>query len=260
MDIKTIDCGKETAYAAFCVRATGTFTVPHVFFNEEYLGNATEFMGMDATCKAGYNKMRQKLLDLAMRPSPDPPFPPAPDASMIKVTDGLAFSSQPTSGQLAAMRSFGLASLLNILRHDSPAYSATEGATAKGAGVQYKESPLLLVTASNVLKVLAEVAALPRPVLVHDDVGISAGLVVLLAAANEMLLANPKQPISSATVMEWASGLKLDIDPYRAVVDTVVAALPLTPRLDLDLDKTPRPTPTPQHPPAPARRKPSAAT
>lgn len=229
IDIKTIDCDKETAYAAFCVRRTGTFTVPHVFFNETYIGDAKTFLALDATCESGYNVLRKQLLDLAVQPAPSPAFPPPPDASLMKVTDGLAFSAQPTARQLECLKSFGVTSVLNILRPDSPAYSSNEEPICTSAGVQYAALPIYVLTEQNLLRALDKLSQMETPVLVHDDVGIRAGLLVLLSAANDMLRVNPAQPIKSGTLIKWGAGLGLDLRQHASVIDSVLAHFPLPP-------------------------------
>ncbi|GBG24143.1 Hypothetical Protein FCC1311_003612 [Hondaea fermentalgiana] len=236
--IKTVDCGKETAYAAFCVRRTGTFTVPHVFFNEEYVGDATKFMKLDATCEGGYNVLRHQLLELALKPSPTPAFPPPPDASLMKVTDGLAFSAQPTARQLEALKSFGVASVLNILRPDAGAYSPKEEPICTSSGIAYAEFPIYALTEPSLLKALEKLSEMSRPVLVHDDVGLRAGMLVLLAAANEMLLANAAQSIPAVTLLKWAKGLGLDLEPHATVIQTVLAQLPLSQAKSLQNETT----------------------
>mmetsp|Transcript_12743 Transcript_12743/g.40684 ORF Transcript_12743/g.40684 Transcript_12743/m.40684 type:complete len:337 (-) Transcript_12743:217-1227(-) len=221
LEIKTIDCGKEGAYAAFCIRATGTFTVPHVFFNEEYVGSAEDFLKLDKDCKGGYNVLRRKLIDLALRESPSPAFPPAPDAALVKVTNELAFSSQPTARQLAALQSFGIKAVLNVLRPDSPAFNRQEADIVRG--LDYQAAPIYAVNATSLLRALETLRALPRPVLVHDDVGTRAALVVLLAAAQALRARRPDQDITSATLQGWADGLGLDLRPYRTAVNQVLA-------------------------------------
>jgi len=217
LDIVLIDCGKEAAYAAFCIRTTGTFTVPHVFFNEEYMGDATHFLGMDSTCRAGYNVLRNKLLDLAKRPKPEPSFPPSPDASMIKVTDCLAFSSQPTTSQLGALGSFGIGSVCNILRPDSPAYYPDEERIILSSNLVYVGFPIYTMTVSNVRMALDKILALEGTVLVHDDCGTRAGLLVLLAAAEQI-----QGVVSPETVCKWGNDLGLDFSQYKKLIAEVL--------------------------------------
>jgi len=221
--IKTVDCSKETAYAAFLVRTTGTFTVPHVFFNEEYLGDSTQLLGLDSTCKGGYNVLRSKLLDLAMRPSPVPEFPPMPDASLLKITDSLAFSSQPTTQQLPALKEFGISSLMNIVRRNSPIYKVDEKEMVEKTGVVYVDSPVYLINKQNLMNALQDVGRIPKPVLVHDDIGYVAALVVLLAAAKEMMAANPKQKVTVEDVLKWGAGLQLDFKAHKIAIQEVLA-------------------------------------
>jgi protein tyrosine phosphatase (PTP) superfamily phosphohydrolase (DUF442 family)/glutaredoxin len=223
LSVKRVDVSREGAYAAFCIRTTGTFTVPHVFFNEEYVGKAENILAMDAESKGGSNVLRGKLRELAAKPSPDPAFPPAPDAALVKVTERLAFSAQPTLAQLGGLRAFGIASVLNILRPDSPAFNAREEVIVRGDGVAYLAQPIMVVTAAGVLKALEALQRLPAPVLVHDDAGHRAGMLVLLAAARQLARARGGA-VPDATLMGWAKDLGLELKQYAAVISQVLGA------------------------------------
>jgi protein tyrosine phosphatase (PTP) superfamily phosphohydrolase (DUF442 family) len=134
-----------------------------------------------------------------------------PDAQVVKVTEDLAFCSQPTLEQFPAFHSVGIASVLNVLRPDSPAYSGEEAALAQAAGLVYYHAPILVVTAANLRRAVDALAQIEaKPVLVHDDIGSRAALVVLLRAAQEM-----KQTSGAVVTMaqfnEWCSGLGVPV-------------------------------------------------
>lgn len=79
--------------AALCVRLTSSFTVPHVFFQREYIGNC------DVTCELANqencnNIIIEKLKILALLENPSPPFPPAGNTEIFKLTEHLAISGE----------------------------------------------------------------------------------------------------------------------------------------------------------------------
>mmetsp|Transcript_13014 Transcript_13014/g.14919 ORF Transcript_13014/g.14919 Transcript_13014/m.14919 type:complete len:142 (-) Transcript_13014:390-815(-) len=89
IQIQRVNCSVDGALFVLCIRLTNSFTVPHVFFNEEYVGDASQFITLNKDCKEGCNLLLQKLKALALKPDPNPSFPPKPDAPMVKVTDEL---------------------------------------------------------------------------------------------------------------------------------------------------------------------------
>lgn len=66
---------------------------------------------------------------------------PAPDASLVKVDASVAFSSQPTTAQLASLSSFGFKSLLCLTHPDELGAEATEGTIASRTGLVFKALP-----------------------------------------------------------------------------------------------------------------------
>ncbi len=230
INIVTVDCGKELAYASFCIRATGSFTVPHIFFNTEYIGSADKFLTLDPTCDDLCGGLRDKLIKLAHTSPPSPAFPPPPDASLVKVTESLAFSSQPTIKQLQSLYYFGIKSVINILHPDSPAFFKEEESIVLNSVKEsntdqlmvYKHMPLYSVSVSNILALLDIIETLPKPMLVHDDLGNNAGLVVLLSAACEICKAQPDYALSNAVILRWAWDLGLNLNQFKAVISDVV--------------------------------------
>mmetsp|Transcript_13014 Transcript_13014/g.14921 ORF Transcript_13014/g.14921 Transcript_13014/m.14921 type:complete len:100 (-) Transcript_13014:26-325(-) len=79
-------------------------------------------------------------------------------------------------------------SVLNILRGDSPAYCKSEEEIVNATGITYCYAPVLLVTSQTLIEVLQKFQDLPTPILVHDDIGQRAGLVVLLRAAQQKFM------------------------------------------------------------------------
>ena len=70
----------DGARAAQCIRLTNRRTVPHIFFNKEYIGDATTFLQL----QKDPDSLRQKLRNLGKVPTLS--WPPAPEAAMIKGT------------------------------------------------------------------------------------------------------------------------------------------------------------------------------
>ena len=88
LTLQVVNCALDGSLAALCIRLTGSFTVPHVFFNESYVGDATAFCRMVDTPSGSDNAKGQsagrqleecpifeKLKLLALKPDPEPPFP-----------------------------------------------------------------------------------------------------------------------------------------------------------------------------------------
>ena len=217
--IKRVDCGGDGALAALCIRLTGTFTVPHVFFNEEYVGDATQFCCLDANSKEGCNILYSKLKTLAMKPAPES-FPPKPDAAMIKVTEDLAFSSQPTRAQLVGLKAFGFNAVMNIVRVDSGAFQKEEEELAGSSGIVYVHQPMRVVSVEGLKQGLKTIQGLPTPVLVHCDAGQRAGMLVLLRVAQQM-----KRRVEKATVLQWARDLGLDLGAFAATIEAVLNSI-----------------------------------
>jgi len=222
LDIVRVNCTTEKAFIAFLIRATGTATVPHVFFNDEYLGDSQQVLFLDHVCEKGYNILRDKLIHLAKHPSPLNSFPPSPDAVLYKVTDTLAFSSQPTEKQLGDMGVFGIETVVNILRPDSPVYMTREGELLKGQSVVFIAEPLYIATTANVLKLLDSVRYIKGPVLIHDDIGVRAALIVLLLAAEQLLVSQPELHISVKTIIGWGEDMGQNLCKFEDCIAGVL--------------------------------------
>lgn len=203
----------------------GSFTVPQVFFNEEYIGDATKFnccfetpensmlngtraskSSVEAArekCPCLYDKLRQLALsEIALmksegRQTPKKiAFPPRPTASMVKITEELAFSSQPTTKQLKKLKVFGFSTVVNLLKPNSPAFNEEEEMILIKTGISYRNIPFYVFNTDSCLRIISAIetmmqmkgtAAVDPPILVHDDSGQVAGLIVLFLAVKEMM-------------------------------------------------------------------------
>ena len=137
MTVKIIDC-QDGARAAQCMQLTGKRTVPHIFINEKYIGDASVIVDLecDQRCKL------KGMIRTAAAVRSD--FPPPAEAAMVKVTETLAISSQPTRGQVAGLPKFGLKSLINVCGqcHEDASLPETEEAQiAKNVNVEYYHAP-----------------------------------------------------------------------------------------------------------------------
>ena len=171
LQLHTYDCS-DGARAAQCIKYTsGTSTVPHVFFNERYIGDADTLLKMD---QEDQPKLLSMLRELAEQENTN--FPPTPEAAMIKVTENEAFASQPTLEQLLGLHAFGFRSVINLLDPTEHAFVKREVEILKEAGVVYHHVPFVgkfphMKKTQVVDHVLALIKSCPSPVLVHCDNG-----------------------------------------------------------------------------------------
>ena len=245
------------SYAVLCLRLTGTVTVPHVFFNSEYVGDSDMFCflgerpdeavaalpspgsqahkkqlaeashhtkGKPGCNQPTLNIIYDKLCALAESEDPSPRFPPQPDAVILKVTDETACSSQPSLAQLRSVGRVGVASVLNLSRHDSPMYVAEESELVLESGAAYVECPVFDVNEASVREAIEAISKAPRPVLVHDGPGEIALLMLLLAYGVHM----QGRP-SVSDVLGWGTDLGSDLSGYARTIEKVLAAQPTAP-------------------------------
>ena len=201
--IKLLDC-QDGARAAQCIKLTGTRTVPHIFFNENYIGDSSTLIALK-------NEDPEKLYSMALEASKiDSNFPPPPEAAMVKVTEQAAFASQPTKAQIQNLLNFGIKSVINLCsdhQYQGAFTCEEEQKTAKEAGVHYYHEPFcqesnekLESRASSIVNIMN---TCPKPVLVHCDSGRRACFLVLLQASDQM-------KVSVSKIGEWSIGLGHD--------------------------------------------------
>jgi len=143
---------------------------------------------------------------------------------MIKLTDTTACSSLPTPEQLRALGTFGLRSVLNLLDPRETCFDAKEPACVPAEdSVQYLHAPLLSLQDRDDLRAaVAAVLAAPKPILVHCDTGVRAGLVALMAAAVETESAADVTP---QLITDWGKDMGLELKPHSLVAASVVHEL-----------------------------------
>ena len=200
LKIKLIDC-QDGARAAQCMKLTKKRTVPHIFFNELYIGDSSRLIALS-------NEDPQGLYQQALNAGKiESNFPPPAEAAMIKVTEDAAFSSQPTKGQVQNLLNFGIKSMINLCTNDEfqgDFSTEEECKVAKQIGVTYFHKPFHQTSNDNLANIANEIVEIinncPKPVLVHCDSGRRACLLVLLQASRVM-----KANVNK--IGEWSIGL-----------------------------------------------------
>jgi protein tyrosine phosphatase (PTP) superfamily phosphohydrolase (DUF442 family) len=162
-----------------------------VFFNQEYIGDCCCTVSL---CKdSASDCIFKKLKTIALGKKMTPPFPPPAEASIVKVTDDIACSAQPTQEQLQRLSQFGIRSVLNLLQTNEASFwkgeeDSLKQQQSKEAGAQeinYIHHPLVDVSVKS-LSMLAQLidSIKQKPILIHCDTGQRAGLVALICALN----------------------------------------------------------------------------
>ena len=200
-----IDC-KDLDVAVQCVRLTGQFTVPQVFFNSEYVGNCRKIKCLD---RCGV--LRSRLHDIAGSTF-DQNFPPRPEGTIIKLTKDVAVSDQPTFAQLRNLSTMGFRAVISVREQNesgalaeeeavvtsssSPSFSTAQSSSSSTSvksdpAVAFYSVPFPLGDRSNQsLRTAAEAffkqldeltgSAQRTPVLVHGGDGKRACILVLM--------------------------------------------------------------------------------
>lgn len=271
LSVRTYDCS-DGARAAQCISYVGgTTTVPHVFFNRKYVGDANSLIDMESN---ELERLLSLLREAAAEDCQD--FPPTPDASMIKITDGEAFSSQPTVAQLRGLHSFGFRSLINVLDPEDQAYFCQECAIIKSTGIDYFHMPFgvkstLPERIQTARQILARIASCRKPVLIHCDTGRRACALTLLYAATVLKTTVAQVRTwgkdlghnfhaKSGIPYAWVSSFLEDFEQAQAGVDQGVKSSPVAAFAPAAPEEAPvqiataaaiAPGPTPNHPAPP---------
>ncbi len=91
----TVQCVEAVGpMASLCIRLTGSLSVPHVFFNEEYIGNCSTFCGMFEQDKRMSPLKKPKQADISSMPPCDLGESVAFPASAASATRSSSASSQ----------------------------------------------------------------------------------------------------------------------------------------------------------------------
>jgi len=137
-----------------------------------------------------------------------------PLAQLIPITEDLIFSSQPTEDQLRNVHLLGIKSVLNLRCDDENGFIKDEDKLLFGS-LKYAQVPIQTledIGESNLKTLLSMVADLPKPCLVHCNLGLTAGATVLLKAAEDEK--NSGKPISREQFLEWGSGIGFNFANY----------------------------------------------
>jgi protein tyrosine phosphatase (PTP) superfamily phosphohydrolase (DUF442 family) len=190
--------------------------VPHVFFNREYIGDCSRTCAK-YECENG--ELIKELTELALGPSPDPPFPPTPEATMTKITDEIACSSQPTEDQLRKLPiSFGISSVVNLSSRLESSFFKREAEFLRenSPSFQYIHAPLVELSPASIKMAMEEVRASKKPVLVHCDTGQRALLVSLLLATKG------EKDLNEDNFIAWGDELGINLRPLAKYAIAVV--------------------------------------
>ena len=208
------------AEAVVCARLTQTLTVPHVFFNAEYVGDHSIFRDLEAKSGLGpCSLLFNKMCKLGMATSPKN-FPPRADAAMVKVSNECCFSSQPTASQMERFGEFGFKSVVDLSSPISSTHDAHESKVLADQSIPYFNVPVNGSEEIGAFRAALDVVRrdAPKPVLVHDGLGSVAGLLTLVYAAQS---ASPERTFAAQDVLDWA------LDMGVLTNETVRAYVPL---------------------------------
>ena len=201
--------------ASLCARLTKSFSVPHVFFNQEYIGDCTTTCKLCDGSTGSGGVIMEKLVKIATGAKMTSPFPPCPDADIIKITDEIACSAQPSEDQLSKLKkSFGFSSVINLTSPLEESYYRNEVELLKNGEavpIQYIHIPLVDISPVTLVKIVDRVKDAPKPVLDHCNTGQRALLVALLAATEG------DENVTEEQFAEWGSELGIDIGPFSKV-------------------------------------------
>ena len=206
--------------ASLCVRLTGSFSVPHLFFNEEYIGDCSTTVKLCEEQDDTQNVILTKLTKIATGPKLKIPFPPSPDATIVKITDEFASSAQPSIPQLSKMgSSYGFASVVNLLSPMESSYIRDEENILKTAGIHYLHQPLVDLTVPSITMIVKAVKIIPKPALIHCDTSQRALMVALLLATEG------DSKVTAQSFLDWGKSLSIDLTNFASVAARVASAL-----------------------------------
>jgi glutaredoxin/protein tyrosine phosphatase (PTP) superfamily phosphohydrolase (DUF442 family) len=134
IELYIVDVSADAARSAQVIALTKSRTLPQAFFNDEHIGNA-DTCSVFAKC----GELAKRLKALAGKPSSS--FPPEPEAAFVKLTDDLAFSSQPTLSQIRGLHDFGFATLINFVHPSERCFLRSEEVLAAASGMHYLHLP-----------------------------------------------------------------------------------------------------------------------
>jgi uncharacterized protein (TIGR01244 family) len=104
-----------------------------------------------------------------------------------KITNELAIAGQPTPDVLQHLVEEGYRSVVNLRSPQENGFLDDEQQKTEYLGLHYVNVPLQLETLNldNVLQVIQQLIALPKPMLMHCDSGIRSSIIVLMQLSME---------------------------------------------------------------------------
>ena len=195
--------------------------------NGRYIGDSSMTCLLAEHKKEGCNLILNKLRVLAVTPSPAA-FPPPSEATIVKATDDVACSSQPTAEQIAKLGSQGFASVLCLTSCEDASFYGNEEAAVRSQGMTYVHVPCCtkdrqsdVCTLTRALEALRQA---PKPCLMHDNLGACAATVTLLHVALDVTPLDDRRRWASQFA-QWSKDMGVDTSAYQAVaVDALNAA------------------------------------
>jgi len=139
--------------------------------------------------------------------------PPQAPAKLVPITEDLIFASQPTEDQLKNLQLVGIKSVLNLRTDDEKGFIPNEEKLIDPS-IEYTQIPIKYlndVDESNAALIISTIEQLPKPLLVHCNIGLTACAAILLKVAQDEKQqasgAEPQPPISRHQFLEWGAGL-----------------------------------------------------
>eukprot|EP00948_MAST-09A_sp_MAST-9A-sp1_P002512 g2512.t1 len=201
--------------ALLCVRLSGSFSVPQVFFNEVHIGGYKKTRSLADT-----GELHTLLTELSKRP-PALDFPPRPKTEIVKISSHFAVSSRPSLEQFSEMINMGVSTFVSIQKaSETLAPSMINSRDVKPIelvfDVEYP-APERLEFFKKIEKALNTCA---KPALVYSDDGRYASLLVLLVEARAKGLSH----LDVERFFKWVRPFGLNLQSSAetiAAIDTV---------------------------------------
>eukprot|EP00029_Vermamoeba_vermiformis_P007844 TRINITY_DN3505_c0_g1_i1.p1 TRINITY_DN3505_c0_g1~~TRINITY_DN3505_c0_g1_i1.p1 ORF type:complete len:149 (-),score=43.93 TRINITY_DN3505_c0_g1_i1:41-487(-) len=122
---------------------------------------------------------------------------------VIKLTDDLAFGAQPSEPELKSLAQDGIKSVINMRETHEKGFIAEEQNLVESQGLKYDLLPIRDAndfTAEYTNNIIDKIEAMPKPILVHCNVGLTAAVASLLYVGKAM-------KVDADQVFAWASDL-----------------------------------------------------
>eukprot|EP00026_Physarum_polycephalum_P006267 Phypoly_transcript_06309.p1 GENE.Phypoly_transcript_06309~~Phypoly_transcript_06309.p1 ORF type:complete len:308 (+),score=44.80 Phypoly_transcript_06309:842-1765(+) len=130
-----------------------------------------------------------------------------PAAKFSPITENLISSPQPNIAQLKNLAVVGIKSVLNLRTKDEKGVIPHEE-KLMSPDIVYHQIPILYlndIDETNVEEITSKISSLPKPCLVHCNVGLCSSAAILLSVAKEQK--KNGQGITRQQFLEWGAGL-----------------------------------------------------